>query len=176
MEEGDLIIDGGNEWFPNSVRRAEELKPKGINFIGMGISGGEEGARNGPSLMPGGPKESYDIIAPILTKCAAQVSDGECVAYCGPVGSGNYIKMVHNGIEYADMQLIGEVYSVLKVCCQDNIRGMLERDVVGMSNDEMAAQFAKWNEGDLDSYLIEITSKILAKKDDVTGKGHVVDY
>jgi len=163
MEEGDLIIDGGNEWFPNSVRRAEELKPKGINFIGMGISGGEEGARNGPSLMPGGPKESYDIIAPILTKCAAQVSDGECVAYCGPVGSGNYIKMVHNGIEYGDMQLIGEVYDVLK-------------NIVGMSNLDLAKQFAKWNEGELSSYLIEITAKILAKKDDLTGEGYVVDY
>uniref|UniRef100_A0A7S4SDG9 phosphogluconate dehydrogenase (NADP(+)-dependent, decarboxylating) n=1 Tax=Ditylum brightwellii TaxID=49249 RepID=A0A7S4SDG9_9STRA len=188
MEEGDLIIDGGNEWFPNSVRRAEELKPKGINFIGMGISGGEEGARNGPSLMPGGPKESYerhayDMIAPILIKCAAQVDDGacyhctnphqvcgsserrrmRCVGYCGPVGSGNYIKMVHNGIEYGDMQLIGEVYDVLK-------------NIVGMSNLDLAKQFAKWNEGELSSYLIEITAKILAKKDDLTGEGYVVDY
>ena len=115
MEEGDIIVDGGNEWFPNSVRRAGELEAKGIHFIGMGISGGEEGARNGPSLMPGGPKEAYDAIAPIITKCAAQVDDGACTAYLGPIGSGNYIKMVHNGIEYGDMQLISEVYDVLRV-------------------------------------------------------------
>ena len=115
MEPGDVIIDGGNEWFPNSVRRAEELKPKGIHFIGMGISGGEEGARKGPSLMPGGPKEAYDLIEPILTKCAAQVDGEPCTGYCGPIGSGNYVKMVHNGIEYGDMQLIGECYDILKV-------------------------------------------------------------
>eukprot|EP00565_Helicotheca_tamesis_P008626 CAMPEP_0185730754 /NCGR_PEP_ID=MMETSP1171-20130828/10902_1 /TAXON_ID=374046 /ORGANISM="Helicotheca tamensis, Strain CCMP826" /LENGTH=470 /DNA_ID=CAMNT_0028399877 /DNA_START=95 /DNA_END=1507 /DNA_ORIENTATION=+ len=163
MEEGDCIIDGGNEWYPNSIRRSKELEPKGIMFVGMGISGGEEGARNGPSLMPGGPKEAYDLIAPIITKCAAQVSDGTCTGYLGPVGSGNYIKMVHNGIEYGDMQLIAEVYDVLK-------------NIVKMSNMDMAKQFAKWNEGDLSSYLIEITAKILAKKDDVTGEGYVVDY
>jgi len=115
MEKGDLIIDGGNEWFPNSIRRAKELEGKGIKFIGMGISGGEEGARNGPSLMPGGPKEGYDLIAPILKKCAAQVSDGPCTTYVGPIGAGNYVKMVHNGIEYGDMQLISEVYDILKV-------------------------------------------------------------
>lgn len=115
MEKGDLIIDGGNEWFPNSIRRAKELEVKGIKFIGMGISGGEEGARNGPSLMPGGPKEGYDLIAPILKKCAAQVSDGPCTTYVGPIGAGNYVKMVHNGIEYGDMQLISEVYDILKV-------------------------------------------------------------
>lgn len=115
LEPGDVIIDGGNEWFPNSVRRSEELAKKGIMFIGMGISGGEEGARNGPSLMPGGPKEAYDLIEPIITKCAAQVGDEACTGYCGPIGAGNYIKMVHNGIEYGDMQLITEVYDVLKV-------------------------------------------------------------
>jgi len=115
LEKGDLIIDGGNEWFPNSIRRAKELEVKGIKFIGMGISGGEEGARNGPSLMPGGPKEGYDLIAPILKKCAAQVSDGPCTTYVGPIGAGNYVKMVHNGIEYGDMQLISEVYDILKV-------------------------------------------------------------
>eukprot|EP00957_Ditylum_brightwellii_P062185 4719179-Ditylum_brightwellii.AAC.1 len=103
------------------------------------------------------------MIAPILIKCAAQVDDGACVGYCGPVGSGNYIKMVHNGIEYGDMQLIGEVYDVLK-------------NIVGMSNLDLAKQFAKWNEGELSSYLIEITAKILAKKDDLTGEGYVVDY
>jgi 6-phosphogluconate dehydrogenase len=115
LEPGDVIVDGGNEWFPNTIRRSEELAPKGIYFIGMGISGGEEGARNGPSLMPGGPKEAYDLIEPIITKCAAQVGDEACTGYCGPIGSGNYVKMVHNGIEYGDMQLISEVYDVLKV-------------------------------------------------------------
>uniref|UniRef100_A0A7S0TBR0 6-phosphogluconate dehydrogenase, decarboxylating n=1 Tax=Pseudo-nitzschia delicatissima TaxID=44447 RepID=A0A7S0TBR0_9STRA len=163
MEPGDVIIDGGNEWFPNSVRRAEELKPKGIHFIGMGISGGEEGARKGPSLMPGGPREAYDLIEPILTKCAAQVDGEPCTGYCGPIGSGNYVKMVHNGIEYGDMQLIGECYDILK-------------NVVGMNNDEMSKLFAEWNKTELDSYLIEITSIILAKKDDQGEEGHVVDY
>jgi 6-phosphogluconate dehydrogenase len=116
MEEGDLIIDGGNEWYPNSIRRGEELKEKGIMFIGMGISGGEEGARNGPSLMPGGPKEGFGLIAPILEKCAAQVEgSGACSSYLGPIGAGNYVKMVHNGIEYGDMQLISEVYDIMKV-------------------------------------------------------------
>jgi 6-phosphogluconate dehydrogenase len=116
LEPGDLIIDGGNEWFPNQVRRYEELKKKDIMFIGMGISGGEEGARKGPSLMPGGDKEAYDLISSILMKCAAHTAEGEaCTGYCGPIGAGNYVKMVHNGIEYGDMQLIGEVYDILKV-------------------------------------------------------------
>jgi len=163
MEEGDIIVDGGNEWFPNTLRRAKELEPKGIQFVGMGISGGEEGARNGPSLMPGGPKEAYDQLEQILTSCAAQVNDGACTGYVGPIGSGNYVKMVHNGIEYGDMQLIGEVYDIMK-------------HIGGMSNAEMAEVFAKWNKGKLESYLIEITSIILAKQDDITGKGEVVDY
>ena len=163
MEEGDVIVDGGNEWYLNSLRRAEELKEKGIMFVGMGISGGEEGARNGPSLMPGGPKQAFKLIEPIITKCAAQVNDGPCTGYLGPVGSGNYVKMVHNGIEYGDMQLIAEVYDVL-------------RKIVGMSNEDMSALFTKWNEGELSSYLIEITGTILAKKDDVTDEGYVVDY
>eukprot|EP00590_Aulacoseira_subarctica_P006959 CAMPEP_0172419652 /NCGR_PEP_ID=MMETSP1064-20121228/6046_1 /TAXON_ID=202472 /ORGANISM="Aulacoseira subarctica , Strain CCAP 1002/5" /LENGTH=467 /DNA_ID=CAMNT_0013159215 /DNA_START=187 /DNA_END=1590 /DNA_ORIENTATION=- len=163
LESGDTIIDGGNEWYPNSIRRAEGLEPLGIHFVGMGISGGEEGARHGPSLMPGGPKKAYDMIAPIMKKCAAQVNDGACFTYLGPIGAGNYVKMVHNGIEYGDMQLISEVYDVLK-------------RIVGMSNQEMSEVFSKWNEGELSSYLIEITSKILAKKDDITSKGEVVDY
>ena len=164
LEPGDVVVDGGNEWYPNTVRRGEELAKKNIMFIGMGISGGEEGARNGPSLMPGGPKEAYDLIEPVITKCAAQV-DGNvpCTGYLGPIGAGNYVKMVHNGIEYGDMQLIGEVYDVL-------------HNLLGMGNDEMAELFGAWNKTELDSYLIEITSKILAKKDDVTGEGHVVDY
>lgn len=116
LEEGDLIIDGGNEWFPNQIRRSKELAEKGILFMGMGISGGEEGARNGPSLMPGGPKEAYDMMKPILMKCAAKAPDGTpCTGYCGPIGAGNYVKMVHNGIEYGDMQIISEVYDILKV-------------------------------------------------------------
>lgn len=164
MEAGDIIIDGGNEWFPNSIKRAEFLQPKGIHFIGMGISGGEEGARKGPSLMPGGPKEAYLAIEPILTKCAAQVErTGPCVGYLGPVGSGNYVKMVHNGVEYGDMQLIAEAYDVMST-------------VLHMSNEEMADVFDEWNKGELESYLIEITAIILRKKDDETGNGYVVDY
>jgi len=162
MEEGDVIVDGGNEWYPNSVRRAKELEPKGIMFVGMGISGGEEGARNGPSLMPGGPKAAFDLLEPILIKCAAQVNDGACTSYLGPIGSGNYVKMVHNGIEYGDMQLIAEVYDVL-------------RTIVGISPSDMSKIFKRWNDGELESYLIEITSKILNKEDDVTKEGFVVD-
>lgn len=163
LEPGDIIVDGGNEWYPNTIRRGEELAEKGILFVGMGISGGEEGARKGPSLMPGGPREAYDALEPIITKCAAQIGDEACTGYVGPVGSGNYVKMVHNGIEYGDMQLISEVYDIL-------------RRVVGMSNDEMSALFQEWNKGELNSFLIEITYKILSKKDDLTGQGHVVDY
>ncbi len=163
LEPGDLIVDGGNEWYPNSVRRAEECEKRGILFMGMGISGGEEGARNGPSLMPGGKRKAYDLMEPILLKCAAQVSDGACTGYLGPIGAGNYVKMVHNGIEYGDMQLIAEVYDCL-------------RGIVGLNNVDMARQFARWNDGDLSSYLIEITAKIIAKEDDVTGQGYVVDY
>lgn len=163
LEPGDLIVDGGNEWYENTLRRATELEKRGILFMGMGISGGEEGARNGPSLMPGGKRRAYDLMEPILLKCAAQVNDGACTGYIGPIGSGNYVKMVHNGIEYGDMQLIAEVYDV-----------MLK--IVGMSNEDMSKQFARWNDGPLSSYLIEITAKILNKSDDVTGKGYVVDY
>ena len=163
LEPGDLIVDGGNEWYPNSIRRAQELEKRGVLFMGMGISGGEEGARNGPSLMPGGKRKAYDLMEPILVKCAAQVEDGACTGYLGPIGAGNYVKMVHNGIEYGDMQLIAEVYDVL-------------RGVVGMTNADMSRQFARWNDGDLSSYLIEITAKILAKEDDVTGTGYVLDY
>jgi 6-phosphogluconate dehydrogenase len=162
MEAGDIIVDGGNEWFPNSQRRAKELEPKGIMFVGMGVSGGEEGARKGPSLMPGGPKEAFDILEPIITKAAAQVDDGPCTTYLGGIGSGNYVKMVHNGIEYGDMQLIAEAYGVLK-------------EVAGMDNEELAATFVDWNSTELESFLIEITGKILAKKDDLTSEGYVVD-
>ena len=154
MEEGDIIIDGGNEWFENSTRRAEELKPKGIHYVAMGISGGEEGARNGPSIMPGCPKPAYDALEEILVATAADDGDGgKCVTWLGEIGSGNYVKMVHNGIEYGDMQLISEAYDIL-------------RTVGGFTNAELSEVFAEWNTAELDSFLIEITSKILAKKDD----------
>jgi 6-phosphogluconate dehydrogenase len=162
LEEGDVIIDGGNEWYLNSARRAEELSHQGILFVGMGVSGGEEGARNGPSLMPGGPKEAYDLIEPIMRKCAAQVKGEACFGYLGPIGAGNYVKMVHNGIEYGDMQLISEVYDILK-------------SVTGMGNEEMSKLFTEWNKGDLDSFLVEITATILAKKDDLTEDSYIVD-
>jgi len=161
MEEGDIIIDGGNEWFPNTVRRAKELEDKKILYMGMGVSGGEEGARNGPSMMPGGPEEAYKRIEPIVTKCAAQVNDGPCVTWIGPGGAGNYVKMVHNGIEYGDMQLIAEAYDLLK-------------NVAGLSNEELAKTFDEWNQGELKSFLIEITAKIMAKKTE-DGKDYVVD-
>eukprot|EP00617_Octactis_speculum_P008055 CAMPEP_0185779372 /NCGR_PEP_ID=MMETSP1174-20130828/95630_1 /TAXON_ID=35687 /ORGANISM="Dictyocha speculum, Strain CCMP1381" /LENGTH=494 /DNA_ID=CAMNT_0028468501 /DNA_START=8 /DNA_END=1492 /DNA_ORIENTATION=+ len=154
LEEGDIIIDAGNEWFENSVRRAKELHPKGIMYVAMGISGGEEGARNGPSIMPGCPREAYDALEDILVATAADDGDGgKCVTWLGEIGSGNHVKMVHNGIEYGDMQMISEAYDML-------------RTVGGFSNEECAAVFAEWNEAELDSFLIEITSKILAKKDD----------
>jgi 6-phosphogluconate dehydrogenase len=154
---GDVVIDGGNEFFTNTERRVKELAPLGIHFVGMGVSGGEEGARHGPSLMPGGSNEAYEKIKDVVTKIAAQVADGPCVTHIGPGGSGHYVKMVHNGIEYGDMQLIAETYDVLK-------------NVGGLTNRELAEVFTDWNKGELESFLIEITSKIFTKKDDVTGK------
>jgi 6-phosphogluconate dehydrogenase len=163
MEPGDIIIDGGNEWYENTERRKALVEEKGLRYMGMGVSGGEEGARNGPALMPGGTQEAYQYIEPIVEKVAAQVDDGPCVMYVGPGGSGNYVKMVHNGIEYGDMQLISEAYDVLRV-------------LGGLSNDELAATFAEWNAGELQSFLIEISAIILAKKDDQPGKsGHIID-
>jgi 6-phosphogluconate dehydrogenase len=165
MEEGDIVIDGGNEWFPNQERRYEELKARNIKFVGMGVSGGEEGARNGPSLMPGCDEEAWAPIKPIAEKIAAQIeSDGSaCVTYLGPIGSGNYVKMVHNGIEYGDMQLIAESYDILKIAGK-------------LSNEELAKTFNDWNKGDLDSFLIEITAIIMGKKDDQEGKdGYLVE-
>jgi 6-phosphogluconate dehydrogenase len=157
LDEGDILIDGGNEFFTETVRRGEALAQKKVLYVGMGVSGGEEGARHGPSLMPGGPRVAYDALAPILTQIAAQVDDGPCVDYMGPGGAGHYVKMVHNGIEYGDMQLIAECYDVL-------------RTLGGMSVKELAETFAEWNEGELQSFLIEITAKVLRKKDDQTGK------
>jgi 6-phosphogluconate dehydrogenase len=161
LEKGDLLVDAGNEFFPNTERRAKELEGAGIRYFGMGVSGGESGARHGPSMMPGGDKAAYEELAPILTKIAAQHKDGPCVTYIGPGGAGHYVKMVHNGIEYGDMQLIAEAYDVLKT-------------LGGMSNDEMADVFDEWNRGELQSFLIEITAKCLRFKDP-EGKGYLVD-
>ncbi|WP_175915639.1 MULTISPECIES: NADP-dependent phosphogluconate dehydrogenase [unclassified Burkholderia] len=163
LEKGDVLIDGGNTHFTDTIRRNQELAQSGLHFIGTGVSGGEEGALRGPSIMPGGQRDAYDLVEPILKQIAAKApSDGEpCVAYMGPDGAGHYVKMVHNGIEYGDMQLIAESYAVLK-------------DVAGLTNDELGVVYTEWNQGELDSYLIEITSKIFGKKDEETGK-HLVD-
>ncbi|GKB78743.1 6-phosphogluconate dehydrogenase, decarboxylating 1, chloroplastic [Tanacetum coccineum] len=161
MEPGDTIIDGGNEWYENTERRIVEANDKGLLYLGMGVSGGEEGARNGPSLMPGGSYEAYDNIKDIVSKVAAQVEDGPCVTYIGEGGSGNFVKMVHNGIEYGDMQLISEAYDVLK-------------NVGGLSNAELAEIFDEWNRGELESFLIEITADIFKVKDE-HGEGELVD-
>jgi 6-phosphogluconate dehydrogenase len=157
LERGDVIIDGGNSLFTDTKRRGEELEGTGIHFVGMGVSGGEEGALKGPSLMPGGSRESWEIIAPIFRKIAAQVDGEPCCRYMGPNGAGHYVKMVHNGIEYGDIQLICEAYAILK-------------DVLEMQAPELADVFAEWNKGELDSYLIEITSQIFRKIDPDTGK------
>ncbi|MEP6808704.1 MAG: NADP-dependent phosphogluconate dehydrogenase [Chthoniobacterales bacterium] len=157
LEKGDVIIDGGNSLFTDTQRRCKDLEGKGIHFVGCGVSGGEEGALKGPSLMPGGSRGSWEIIAPIFRKIAAQVDGEPCCRYMGPDGAGHYVKMVHNGIEYGDMQLIGEAYAILK-------------DVLGMKAAELADIFTEWNKGDLDSYLIEITSQIFRKIDPDTGK------
>ena len=157
LEKGDVVIDGGNSLFTDTQRRCKDLEGKGIHYVGMGVSGGEEGALKGPSLMPGGPRESWEIIAPIFRKIAAQVDGEPCCRYMGPDGAGHYVKMVHNGIEYGDMQLICEAYAILK-------------DVLGLDAKELAEIFTEWNKGDLDSYLIEITSQIFRKIDPETGK------
>ncbi|MDB9445838.1 NADP-dependent phosphogluconate dehydrogenase [Anabaena sp. CS-542/02] len=158
LDEGDIIIDGGNSWFEDTERRTQELEPVGLRFIGMGVSGGEEGALNGPSLMPGGTPSSYEYLSPILNKIAAQVDDGPCVTYIGPGGSGHYVKMVHNGIEYGDMQLIAEAYDLLK-------------NVAGLSASQLHEVFTEWNTTDeLNSFLIEITSNIFPYVDPETKK------
>ncbi|OJF94315.1 NADP-dependent phosphogluconate dehydrogenase [Alkalibacterium sp. 20] len=159
LNKGDILIDGGNTFYQDTIRRSKELADSGINFIGTGVSGGEEGALKGPAIMPGGQKEAYDLVSPILEKIAAKApTDGEpCVTYIGPNGAGHYVKMVHNGIEYGDMQLIAESYNLL-------------RDMVGLSNEETAEVFNEWNEGELDSFLIELTADALTKKDPETGE------
>src|SRR6266508_2855306 len=160
LERGDVIIDGGNSLFTDTQRRGKELEGKGIHFVGMGVSGGEEGALKGPSLMPGGSRESWDIIAPIFRKIAAHVDGEPCCRYMGPDGAGHYVKMVHNGIEYGDMQLICEAYAILK-------------NVLRLEAKDLADIFAKWNRGALESYLIEITAEIFRKRDPDTAKALV---
>src|SRR6266850_2096581 len=157
LDQGDIIIDGGNSHFKETERRQQELKEAGLFMIGSGTSGGEKGALLGPSLMPGGDKEAYEQIRPIWEAIAAKVPDGPCVTYIGPGGSGHFVKMVHNGIEYGDMQLIAEAYGLF-------------RDGFGLGADETAEIFDEWNRGDLESYLIEITAKILRVKDPYSGK------
>jgi 6-phosphogluconate dehydrogenase len=162
LDEGDMIIDGGNSLYEDTERRTNELEATGLGFMGMGVSGGEEGALNGPSLMPGGTEAAYRELEPILTKIAAQVDDGACVTYIGPRGAGHYVKMVHNGIEYGDMQLIAEAYDLLK-------------NGLGLSNNKLGEVFADWNTTDeLNSFLIDITANIFPRKDPETGK-HLID-
>ncbi|AMV65726.1 6-phosphogluconate dehydrogenase, decarboxylating [Pediococcus damnosus] len=163
LDKGDVLIDGGNTFFEDTMRRNAELDNSGINFIGTGVSGGELGALEGPSMMPGGQKEAYDLVAPIFEKMAAKAEDGTpCVTYIGPNGAGHYVKMIHNGIEYGDEELIDESYNLL-------------RNMVGLSVDEIADTFSEWNKGELDSYLIEITADILTRKDDLGSGKPIVD-
>ena len=162
LDPGDIIIDGGNTHFPDTARRAEYVESKGLLYIGTGVSGGEEGALKGPSMMPGGSPAAWPFVKPIFQGISAKVADGTpCCDWVGRGGAGHFVKMVHNGIEYGDIQLICECYQIMK-------------DILGMTNEEMHETFAEWNRGDLDSYLIEITRDILAKKDE-DGK-YVLDY
>lgn len=156
LDKGDILIDGGNTYFQDTIRLNQELSAQGFNFIGTGVSGGEEGALKGPSIMPGGQKQAYDLVAPILQQIAAKADGEPCVSYIGADGAGHYVKMVHNGIEYGDMQLIAEVYSILK-------------NALKLNNEELADIFTEWNKGELSSYLIEITADIFRKKEDKTG-------
>jgi 6-phosphogluconate dehydrogenase len=160
LDEGDILIDGGNAYFPDTQRRNKELSAKNIRFIGTGVSGGEEGALKGPSIMPGGQEDAYKLVEPILTAISAKVGNDACCTYIGPDGAGHYVKMVHNGIEYGDMQLICEAYHLLK-------------DVLGLTPQELHETFSEWNNGELDSYLIEITADIFTKIDPDTGKAMV---
>jgi 6-phosphogluconate dehydrogenase len=160
LEDGDMIIDGGNAHFKDTRRREAKLKERGLHFVGMGVSGGEEGALNGPSIMPGGSTESYESLGPMLENISAHVDGTPCCTHIGPDGAGHFVKMVHNGIEYADMQLIAEAYDLL-------------RHAVGFEPAQIAEVFKRWNTGRLDSYLIEITAEVLAHNDAATGKPFV---
>jgi len=157
LSPGDIVIDGGNSYFKDTQRREAQMRRYQVNFFGMGVSGGEEGARNGPSLMPGGARESWERMKPVLEAIAAKTDSGPCVTYVGPDGAGHFVKMVHNGIEYGDMQLIAETYDIM-------------RKALGMSAGEIADAFAEWNRGPLESYLIEITSQILTAIDPETDR------
>ena len=161
LEEGDVLIDGGNSWFKDTQERTQRLEARKLHFVGSGVSGGEEGARHGPSLMPGGSKHSWQSIQPVFESIAARSDSGPCVTHVGPDGAGHFVKMVHNGIEYGDMQLIAEAYDLLR-------RGL------GMKADELAGVFDSWNRGKLESFLIEITAHIFRVKDEETG-GPLVD-
>ncbi|MEO8598111.1 MAG: NADP-dependent phosphogluconate dehydrogenase [Candidatus Solibacter sp.] len=157
LEKGDLIVDAGNSYFKDTNLRARNLTHHGIHFLGVGVSGGEEGARHGPSIMPGGPKDAYERVRLLLEAISARVNGDACVVYLGPGSAGHFVKMVHNGIEYAVMQLLAETYDLMK-------RGL------GMSDDEMRDVYGAWNQGELNAYLIEITSRIFSKVDENTGK------
>jgi len=157
LSKGDILIDGGNSWFKDTQRREADLSKEGLYFFGSGVSGGEEGARFGPSLMPGGDPKAYAFVKSIFEAIAAKTPSGPCVTHVGPDGAGHFVKMVHNGIEYGDMQLIAEAYDLL-------------RKGLGMSAPEISAVFAEWNKGELDSFLVELTAKVLSVKDTETGK------
>jgi 6-phosphogluconate dehydrogenase len=156
LDPGDVVIDGGNSWFKDTQLRAARLLERDLHFVGAGVSGGEEGARHGPSLMPGGTRESWESIRDVFEAIAARSDSGPCVTYCGPDGAGHFVKMVHNGIEYGDMQLIAEAYDLLR-------RGL------GLDADALADVFDEWNRGPLQSFLIEITAQIFRKRDEQTG-------
>ncbi|WP_409437470.1 NADP-dependent phosphogluconate dehydrogenase [Mycobacterium sp. SMC-14] len=157
MEPGDIIIDGGNALYTDTIRREKAMAARGLHFVGAGISGGEEGALNGPSIMPGGPQKSYESLGPLLEEISAHVDGVPCCTHIGPDGAGHFVKMVHNGIEYSDMQLIGEAYQLL-------------RDGLGLAAPQIADVFTEWNAGELDSYLVEITAEVLRQVDAKTGQ------
>ena len=156
LSPGDLVMDGGNSYYLDTIRRSRELEAKGIHYLGTGISGGEEGARKGPAIMPGGKTEAYKMMESILTAISAKVDNEACCAYIGENGAGHFVKMVHNGIEYADMQLISEAYSIMK-------------NVLGLTPARLQEVFADWNKGELNSYLIDITAEIFKHIDNDTG-------
>ncbi|TFG82842.1 MAG: NADP-dependent phosphogluconate dehydrogenase, partial [Erysipelotrichales bacterium] len=155
LEAGDLLIDAGNSYYQDTIRRQRELEALGFRFMGMGVSGGEEGARKGPAIMPGGRRESFDLVKEMLEAISAKAEGEPCTTYIGENGAGHYVKMVHNGIEYGDMEIISEAYNILK-------------KLGGFTNQELAEIFAAWNKSELDSYLIEITSVIFREKDDLS--------
>ncbi len=157
LEPGDILMDGGNSWFEDTQRREKSLRGKGVHFVGVGISGGEEGARHGPSMMPGGSDEAYAQVRPVFEAITAQTEAGACVTHLGPDGAGHFVKMVHNGIEYADMQMLAEVYDLMR-------RGL------GLAEPAMAEIFTQWNQGPLESFLVELTAQVLRKTDAETGR------